>query len=454
MVSAGGLISEQLKGVLCERLPQNVYKLWIDPLSFEWDGEELVVGAPNTLLLDEVNQRHLDDIRTALNEAGHPEASVRCLLRPRTLEPQTVLPRESTPAASSLEPPSPAGSEDPLSRFTFDEFVVGPDNQMAYASCQAVAREPGGQFNPLFLYGSTGLGKTHLLQAVLRAIHLEHPHLKVLSTNCETFTNEFIEAIKHHTLDAFRSRHRTVDVLIVDDIQFLADKGSTQEEFFHTFNDLISSDRQVIVSSDSAPADLIRFEDRLISRFSSGLVTSIDKPLYETRLAILRQKAGGLDIELPGSVLQELASLPIDNIRELNGALTTLAAHIRFNGASVDSALIEKLFPHLKPSSTIAKRIDWNDVVSLVTEHYGVRLQDLQSKKRHKPLITPRHLAMYLLRSLTDHSLEEIGAFFGGRDHSTVQHAQGKIESRRKTEADLDALIRDFETRLTGERSS
>jgi chromosomal replication initiator protein len=437
-------LPDTLEKELEKHLPENEHNLWIRPLSFSFKENSLLISAPNILHCEQFKQKYLSLVKKLLKKHSQlTEFKVVVNKSEMKLASPSHFSSVSYQSSKSESPASTGSLSFDINKSnTFDEFVVGPDNQMAYASCLAVSKEPSKQFNPLFLYGETGLGKTHLLQATYQFMQAEHRHLKIVYTNCEAFTNEFIHAINSHSLDVFRRSYRQVDVLIVDDIQFLADKKSTQEEFFHTFNDLISSLKQVIVSSDSSPGDLKKFENRLISRFSSGLVTGIDKPLYETRLAIIRHKCKILDLSVSSDIQQKLAEISIDNIREISGILITLNAHMKLNKSEINFNLIYKLFPQYYNVVKIKNKIiHFEDIVQSVTTHFNLRLQDLQSKKKPKSIAYPRQISMYLLRKLTDHSLEEIGAFFGGRDHSTVQYAQTKIEKLRLKDIELNSLL-------------
>jgi len=438
-----------VRGALKEALPENAFSMWIDPLKFVSEVEGLTVHFPNIMHLEQFQNRYLEDVKKTLRDSSLNDDVLLKLdnnLNKEVLEislPPTVVPKKSySPTVVKNSP----HKIDAGHHFSFDEFIVGPDNQMAYASCLAVAKEPSKQYNPLFLHGDTGLGKTHLLQSIANYLLKEDPHLKVVYTNCESFTNEFIEAIKGHTLDVFRNQYRNLDILVVDDIQFLADKRSTQEEFFHTFNDLIASDKQVIVSSDSSPLELLKFEDRLISRFSSGLVATIESPKFETRLAFIRHKCEFLKMNFDESVMQFLAQRPINNVRDLKGILITLNAHVQINNKMVTVDLLQELFPqYFKKEELSTGTVEYEHVLGVVTSHFKVRLQDIQSKKRPHSIAYPRQIAMYLLRKLTYHSLEEIGAFLGGRDHSTVQYAQVKIEKERLNDVKVEMLLTHLE---------
>jgi chromosomal replication initiator protein len=320
--------------------------------------------------------------------------------------------------------------------YTFDNFVVGPCNRLAHASCIAVSQSPGNTYNPLFLYGNSGLGKTHLLHAVC---HTMAPGGVIAFLSCEEFVNGFIQAIEHGNLAGFQDQFRTVNALVIDDVQFLSDREQSQEEFFHTFNALYNNSRQIILSADSSPADIPALEERLISRFSWGLVARIDPPSHDTRVAILKKKANLRGLEISDEVAEYIARKVRANIRELEGALTTLQANAITKNTEITMELASATFGSEFESS--ARNINITDIIDVVTRHYDVRLADLQSKKRSQSITMPRQICMYLARNLTRHSLEEIGGHLGGRDHTTVMHACSKIGDAEKSDPKIHATI-------------
>ncbi|MGE4157677.1 MAG: chromosomal replication initiator protein DnaA [Planctomycetota bacterium] len=424
-----------------EGVGSNVYGLWFHSLVYSLSGDTLSILCPSSTHRDQLEQRYSDLIvKTAGRHIGfNPRLDFKiCESNHEELPaPARIQETRKTRKASTLK------SCDVHPGHSFERFVVGPDNQIAYASCLAIAQETSRQYNPLFLHGPTGLGKTHLLQSTYNHLCQHSSHLNVLYTNCEAFTNEFIASIRDHSLNVFRDMYRRVDVLLMDDVQFLADKTSTQEEFFHTFNDLILADKRVLLSSDSAPHELQKFESRLISRFSSGLVTSIQPPGYETRLSLIRHKSKHLNLQLEPTIEQAIAALSFSNVRELHGALVTLEAHIRFSGQPATLETISKIAPN---STHPAPGFDV--IVDIICREFGVTLTDLQSKKRPNSIAHPRQLAMFLLREHTNKSLHEIGVFFGGRDHSTVQYAHSKISKDREVDQSLNSVLRRLEESL------
>lgn len=331
--------------------------------------------------------------------------------------------------------------------YTFDNFVTGPGNRLAHAACVAVADSPGNVYNPVFIHGSVGLGKSHLLQAVCHhVLDNSDQAARVLYLSCETFTNHFVEAIERGALHQFRYRYRHVDVLVIDDIQFLAARERSREEFFHTFNTLYQAHKQIILSADEPPNGIPSLEDRLVSRFNWGLVARIDPPCLETRMAIVQKKANLRCIDLPETVVHYIASTIESNTRELEGALTKVLAMSQQLGGIIDLELAKKaLGDH---GVTKARITGITDIVDVVTSHFNVRLADLQGKRRHRSIAFPRQICMYLARDLTTLSLEEIGGYFGGRDHTTVLHATRTIADQRRADTELHQTLHELADRL------
>ncbi|MGD0596019.1 MAG: chromosomal replication initiator protein DnaA [Sedimentisphaerales bacterium] len=331
--------------------------------------------------------------------------------------------------------------------YTFENFVVGPCNRLAHASCIAVSQSPGDTYNPLFIYGNSGLGKTHLLQAVCHEVKRKSPSVVIQLLSCEEFVNRFIQAIEKGDLPGFQSRFRTVDTLIIDDVQFLREREQSQEEFFHTFNALYSNGKQIILSADSPPGEIPSLEERLISRFNWGLVTRIDPPSYETRIAIVQKKAHlrGLDVseDVAGYVARKVHA----NIRELEGALTTIYAVSMTTGEAITLEMAQTALNGQVDLGTRHIRI--SDIIDTVSRHFNIRLADLQSQKRSQSIAEPRQICMYLARQLTKHSLEEIGGHLGGRDHTTVMHAYAKIEELRKSDPKMHATLDQLASQIT-----
>jgi chromosomal replication initiator protein len=326
--------------------------------------------------------------------------------------------------------------------YTFENFIVGPSNHMAYASAQAVAQEPGRAYNPLFIHGPVGLGKTHLLHAVCHEFLRRCPGERVCFLSCEEFINEYLLAVRTHAVDAFRARFRDVRLLVIDDIHFLAGKERTQEEFFHLFNRLYQQNHQIVISSDAAPSEIPTLEDRLVSRFKWGLVANLEQPEMETRMAILRRKAELQGVEVPAEVVEFIAANFRNNIREIEGALLGVVARARVTGAPVDLALAQQA---LAPSMNRARpAVTIDRILEAVATHWQVKPADLRSKKRTRVVSLARQVVMALARRLTGLSLWEIGQHVGGRDHTTVLYGIQKVEAETATnprfKAEVDRL--------------
>ncbi len=334
--------------------------------------------------------------------------------------------------------------------YTFDNFVVGPSNRLAHASCVAVSQSPGNTYNPLFIYGNSGLGKTHLLHAVCHAMIPGNGGRAIAFLSCEEFVNGFIRAIEQGNLAGFQDQFRMVEALVIDDVQFLSDREQSQEEFFHTFNALYNNGRQIILSGDSSPADIPALEERLISRFSWGLVARIDPPSHDTRVAIVKKKANLRGLAVSDEIAEYIARKVRANIRELEGALTTLHAMALTKGTEISMDLARSSLGDEFESSV--RNISITDIIEVVTRHFDVRLADLQSKKRSQSITVPRQICMYLARSLTRHSLEEIGGHLGGRDHTTVMHACSKISQAERDDPKMHATIAELTGRVTQPR--
>jgi len=328
--------------------------------------------------------------------------------------------------------------------YSFDNFISGPNNQLAYAAAVAVANQPGTAYNPLFIHGGVGLGKTHLLQAICQSILSNNPATQILYVSCDAFMNQFIQCVQSGQMNEFRHRYRDIDLLVIDDIHFLANRERSQEEFFHTFNELYQSNRQIVLSSDAAPHEIPNLEERLVSRFSWGLVSPVSKPDYETRVAIVNAKCKLRGLEVPLDVIEFVARKIDSNARELEGAITTLQGHASLMKRPLDMRLAREAMGEPEPAP-VANRATLQHIVDAVTEFYNVKLSDLQSRRRTKSITEPRQICMWLARRRTRFSLEEIGGYFGGRDHTTVMHSIDVVGNRIKQEASfkphLDQLL-------------
>src|SRR5271169_3208506 len=333
-------------------------------------------------------------------------------------------------------------------RYTFDAFVIGSGNQFAHAACQAVAERPSKAYNPLFLYGGVGMGKTHLMQAIGHEVKRRQPQAAICYVSSEKFTNDMINSLRYDKMTSFRDRFRGVDVLLIDDIQFLAGKERTQEEFFHTFNALHDTMKQIVIASDRSPKELAEIEDRLRSRFEWGLIADIQPPDLETKVAILQKKAEQEKVTLPTDVALYIASNIRSNVRELEGALIRLVAHSSLIGAQITLPYAQQVLKNFIDSQ--ARKVTIESIQKMVAEQFGLRLVEIKAKNNSRAIVYPRQIAMYLAKHLTEASLPEIGRQFGGKHHTTVLHSVEKIELLRKTDKDLNRLLNKLTEQLGG----
>ena len=332
--------------------------------------------------------------------------------------------------------------------YTFGQFVTGPCNRLPHAASVAVGEQPGKAYNPLFIHGGVGLGKTHLLQAVCQKVLEREPEARILYLSCDTFINQFIAAVENGDMNQFRHRYRHVDVLVIDDIHFLAGRDRTQEEFFHTFNTLYQQQKQIILSADCPPSEIPELEERLVSRFNWGLVARVEKPCYETRVAILQKKARMRGLSLPDDVVCYIAAKVENNTRELEGAITKVQGLGLLQQGRIDLELAKAAFGDAATAD--AKRITIQQILDVVTTYYNVRLSDLQSKRRQKSIAFPRQVCMFLARRHTRYSLEEVGGYFGGRDHTTVLHAVRTVDADIKSDPEIAKQLAHLEHQLLG----
>ncbi len=422
------------------------FDAWFGSLSFaiETDGH-LAVHVPNVYWGDFYEKKYRGVIEGAVAQATGRPPLVSFVLSAATELP---LPLPAPPPALAVASPAPRESRPPRNeglrqslnaRYVFENFVVGPSNRLAHAAALATVENPAKSYNPLFLHGSVGLGKTHLLQAICHALLDRMPDAKILYLSCEEFVNNYISAVKRGSLESFRQGIRTLDVLLIDDIHFLADREGSQEEFFHTFNALHNAQKQIILSSDSPPKNIPTLADRLVSRFKWGMVARLDSPTFEMRVAILRRKAELHQFEVPASVLNFIATNIDSNIRELEGAVLKLIADRQLNLVSLSLDRAREVLRETIDVPSAAVTVP--EIQHVVTKYFGIKLADLQSKRRSKAISLPRQVAVYLTRTLTNHSLEEIGAFFGGKDHTTVMYAVGKIATRMETDDQFKATL-------------
>jgi chromosomal replication initiator protein len=413
------------------RVPNNIFQLWIESnyLPLLRAAIMLVLGEPRS-----VQFVHADEAAPA--PKGVAAMNGNC---DRQLEP-VAEPAAPTTTRTGTLPMNP--------RNTFDAFVVGANNQFAHAACLAVSEAPARAYNPLFIYGGVGLGKTHLMQAIGQHIAGKRKPARVLYISCEVFTNEFIDAIQTGTLVKFRKRYRQADVLLIDDIQFLSGKERSQEEFFHTFNTLFDGHKQIVLSSDRPPSELNGLEQRLVSRFDWGLTAELQPPDVETRVAILRKKAATMGVRVPDAVLQFIAERVRTNVRKLEGALTRVASFVSLDGGR--TPLVDRLEQLLRDllQEEARRSISVDQIQKRVAEHFDIRIADMTSKRRPANIAFPRQIAMYLTRELTKLSLSEIGDAFGGRDHGTVLHAHRLVRERSVADEKTRQVVRFLEGQL------
>jgi chromosomal replication initiator protein len=419
-----------------------------------FDEGELVLVVPNGLQKERIEGRYLGLVQDAIEEtADDGEVSVRVEidtdwtdLRTEIEVPSADLGTETTdqPAAEAPSPGPNGGLED---KFTFEHFVIGPSNRFAHAAALSVAEAPAASYNPLFIHGDSGLGKTHLLRGIAHYVAHHYPTYRVRYVSTETFLNEFVEAIRTNALPEFKRRYRDIDVLLIDDIQFMEGKDGLQEEFFHTFNELHQNDKQIVLSSDRTPDAMPTLEDRLRSRFKWGLITDIQRPDLETRLAILSKKAESKTIDIPDDVLLFIAENITDSIRELEGALikVTAYANLTQQPLTVDlaSLVLGDLIANNEKKPVTAERI-----ISLTAEMFGFDIEQITGGSRRRPLVDARQVAMYVTRNMTDLSFPDIGKEFGGRDHTTVMHACRKIEGRMGERQQIFDRVTELQQRL------
>ena len=338
--------------------------------------------------------------------------------------------------------------------YSFGTFVTGPENSLAHAASVAVANQPGTAYNPLFIHGGVGLGKTHLLQAICQAVVQRDPTMRICYLSCERFVNDFLDCVQNGLMHEFRARYRNVDLLVIDDIQFLAKRERTQEEFFHTFNELYQAKKQIVLSSDRPPSEIQALEERLVSRFQWGLVADVSRPTFETRVAIVRAKAKLRGLELPDDVIAFIAERIESNARELEGAITSLQANASARNQNINVDLAREVLGPGDGPDPRTSQVKLQTIIESVTQHYNVRLSDLQSKSRQKSIAEPRQVCMWLARKRTRFSLQEIGGYFGGRDHTTVMHSIKTVDERMGEDAEFGQSMAHIDTDVTRRMAS
>ena len=436
------------------------YKSWLAPIELDSvSATRAVISVPTRFMRDWVQRHYLDRISQMLTDGAAAAPAVEIVVRSAMRAPDAAKAANvetvgtlSAAARARPRPAAPRSHEDisaPLDpRFVFDNFIVGKSNEFAYAAARRVAEAQTVPFNPLFLYGGVGLGKTHLMHAIAWHIRKADPNRRVIYLSAEKFMYQFIRALRFQDTMAFKEQFRSVDVLMIDDVQFISGRETTQEEFFHTFNALVDQNRQVIISADKSPSDLEGMEERLRSRLGWGLVADIHQTDYELRLSILQSKAEKLGSQVPSKVLEFLAHKITSNVRELEGALNRVVAHATLVGRDISLEATQDVLHDLLRAHD--RRVTIEEIQKRVAEHFNVRVADMHSARRARAVARPRQVAMYLAKQLTSRSLPEIGRKFGGRDHTTVMHAVRKIEELRATDTsfseDVELLRRMLET--------
>jgi chromosomal replication initiator protein len=449
----------RVRGKMRVEFGETSYRNWLKKLTLVGiDGGTVTLAAPTRFIKDWIANHYADrllalwtaEIRTlkqivfVTGDGARPEREPAA---PAVAGKGATLARPARADPGSGESPRLGLGAVLDPRLTFEEFIVGKPNELAYAAAFRVADSKTAQYNPLFLYGGVGLGKTHLMHAIAWHIKKRHPERRVIYLSAEKFMYQFVRALRDKSTMAFKEEFRSVDVLMVDDVQFISDKDSTQEEFFHTFNALVDQNRQVVVSADKSPSDLEGMEDRLKSRLGWGLVADIHPTTYELRLGILQAKAEKLGVQIPGKILEFLAHKITSNVRELEGALNRLAAHANLVGRTVQLETVQELLHDLLRAHD--RRVTIEEIQKRVAEHFNVKVSDMHSSRRSRAVARPRQVAMYLSKVLTPRSLPEIGRKFGGRDHTTVMHAVRRIEELKATDPsfaeDIELLRRMLE---------
>jgi chromosomal replication initiator protein len=441
---------ETAKSELRNTLPRADYETWISslqPLSI-LEGKILVLEAPSVLTEAWVNSNYAEMLRRQLTLVAGRNMDYR-------LTASVDAAREVTPAPAPVARASRQATASPAPAIkatnTFDNFIVGPENEMAHGASLAVAKEPGHYYNPLFIHGPTGLGKTHLMHAIAHSVYAANPQARIAYISSETFTNDFIQALQSGSVASFRRRYRELDLLLIDDIHFLAGKESTQDEFFHTFNELHNNHKQVVLTSDRPASEIAKLQERLVSRFQWGMVCSIQAPGLETRIAILRKKAAARGLDLQPEIAEFIASRIARNVRNLEGAVTRIVGLVGMTRKPLELAQVEKLLHDIlveEASHTLTAEV----IQRKVAEHYRIQMSDMTSKRRMQNIAFPRQVAMYLATQLTGMSLVSIGQAFGGRDHGTVIHARKTVVNQMEVDANVRRTVEYLRAQLSMNR--
>lgn len=439
---SGNNLWDQVLSRVETKVNRHTFYTWFKPTGFLTDqGTTLRVRVPNSLFRDWLSKHYTAVLDEALTELGRSGTAVAFVTEDAQPEPVPDVPVLTEAELEAAPPPDgPSGSLAP--RYSFDTFVVGPSNQFAHAACRAVAEAPSRSYNPLFIYGGVGLGKTHLMHAIGHYVLNHLQSLKLTYISSERFMNEMINAVRYDRVLDFRERYRSVDVLLVDDVQFLAGKEGTQNEFFHTFNALYDSQKQIVISSDCPPHEIPSLEERLRSRFEWGLIADIQSPDLETKVAILKRKAESEGVYLPDDVAIYIAGKIKSNVRELEGSLIRLIAYASLTAREISLSLAQEVLRNVLQHDERAVTIE--AIQKFVSDYYQLKHGELKSRNNSKSIAMPRQIAMYLCKHLTSASLPEIGKSFGGKHHSTVIHSIRKIEDLRQKDGNFNSLINSF----------
>nr|WP_216667615.1 chromosomal replication initiator protein DnaA [Saccharibacillus deserti] len=431
---------QQILSIIQTKLSKPSFDTWFKATEvIQLTQGALTVSAPTTFAVEWLESRYTKLVAQVAFDVLGRNVTVKFVIEEPGHEEES-LQKQSTPPPTPVQVSVEANTNMLNPKYTFDTFVIGSGNRFAHAASLAVAEAPAKAYNPLFLYGGVGLGKTHLMHAIGHYILQHNPSSRVVYISSEKFTNEFINSIRDNRGESFRNKYRNIDILLIDDIQFIAGKESTQEEFFHTFNALHEESKQIIISSDRPPKEIPTLEERLRSRFEWGLITDIQPPDLETRIAILRKKARAEKLDVPNEAMMYIANQIDTNIRELEGALIRVVAYSSLTNQDVTAHLAAEALKDIIPSSR-PRIITIQDIQQRVGEYYNLKMEDFKARKRTKAIAFPRQVAMYLSRELTDYSLPKIGEAFGGRDHTTVIHAHEKISQSLKIDQELTKVV-------------
>lgn len=446
------MLTIDLKEKLKAHIGQIAFSTWFQALDIKETARDTwIIWTPNTFYKQKIEQQFQGAIRELEHKFScHIDVQIKTKHSSTPSGSSTMDPIPPKPLVQTQAPlPTPVPSSfTAQSKFSFDNFIVGPNNTFAHAIASAVASSPGISYNPFFIYSPVGLGKTHIMQAIAMSIQQNHPHYKIMYLSTEKFTNELISALQNKTIAQFRTKYRTLDILLIDDIQFISGKERTQEEFFHTFNQLYNENKQIVLSSDHPPTEIPQLTDRLVSRFECGIIADIQPPDFETRVAILQKKAENIQMPVAKDILQYIATHFTSNIRELEGALLRIVALSTFQSTSITLDMAQKLFhPQQQPTMT---RLTQELIQKVTCEHFHITIENLKSAKRNKMFVLPRQIAMYLCRELTEYSFSEIGSSFGGKDHTTIMHAYDKIKRKATTDEKLQYTLQELKEKIRG----